>query len=48
MLIDSIIIKLRKDGAGIGPDYTLKIYGNGKVIFEGNQNVNVIGKAEDT
>ena len=35
MLIDSLIIKLIREGAGIGPDYRLTIYGDGKVIYEG-------------
>jgi len=41
MLIDSLIIKLIREGAGIGPDDRLTIYGDGKVIYEGVENVEV-------
>ncbi len=41
MLIEAIIIKLRKDGIGDCPNYTLTIYGDGKVIYNGTKNVKV-------
>lgn len=46
MLIDSMIIRLIRGGAGIGPDYSLSIYGNGKVLYEGVENVKVKGVVE--
>jgi len=48
MLIDSMIIKLTKGGVGIGPDYSLTIHGNGKVIYAGIENVKVKGKVESS
>lgn len=45
MLIESIVIKLIKKGAGKGPEYTLKIYGKGKIFFEGKENVKKIGES---
>jgi len=46
MSIESIIIKLNRSGAGISPGYSLTIYGNGTVIYEGKENVKVKGKIE--
>ena len=46
MLIDSIIIRLIKGGVGIGPDYSLSIYGNGKVLYEGVEKVKLKGVVE--
>jgi hypothetical protein len=48
MLIDSVIIRLNKIGAGIGPDYKLIIHGTGKVVFEGNEKVTNLGINEKT
>lgn len=48
MQIKSMIIKLKKGGAEIGPDYSLTIHGNGKVIYDGVENVKFIGLAEKT
>ena len=48
MPIDSMIIKLTRGGAGIGPDYSLTIYGNGKVIYDGVENVKVKGVVESS
>ena len=48
MLIDSIIIKLKRKGAGIKPDYNLTIYGHGNIIYQGYENVRVKGKIEKT
>jgi len=47
MLIDSIIIELTK-GGGIGPEYSLKIFGNGKVVYDGVGNVKVKGIVESS
>lgn len=41
MIIEAIIIKLRKDGLGDCPNYNLTIYGDGKVIYNGTKNVKV-------
>ncbi|MCK5636065.1 MAG: hypothetical protein KAH91_01490 [Thermoplasmatales archaeon] len=41
MLIEAITIKLKKDGIGDCPNYTLTIYGDGKVIYNGTKNVKV-------
>lgn len=35
MLLDSMVIKLTRGGAGISPDYSLTIYGTGKVVYDG-------------
>lgn len=48
MLIDSMIIKLTRGGAGISPDYSLTIHGNGKVIYDGVENVKVKGIVESS
>lgn len=47
MLINSIIIKLTRRGAGVSPDYTLTVYGNGTLIYEGRENVKVKGNIEE-
>lgn len=47
MLIESIIIKMTIGGAGVGPDYSLTIHGNGKVIYDGVENVKVMGVVKD-
>lgn len=47
MLIDSIIIKLVRDGLGNGPCYSLTIYGDGKIVYEGFKNVKIMGKVEE-
>ena len=47
MLIDSVIIKLIRNGAGISPDYSLTIYGYGALEYNGNENVKVKGKVEE-
>ena len=46
MLIDSVVIKLVRVGAGVNPDYTLTIYGNSTVIYEGRDNVKIKGDVE--
>ena len=38
MIVDSIIIKIKKYGVGTKPDYTLLIYGNGKTIYRELEN----------
>jgi len=48
MLTDSMIIKLIHAGADIGPDYSLEIYGKGKVIYDGVENVKVKGIVESS
>jgi len=48
MLIDSVVIKLVRAGAGVGPDYTLAIYGNGTVTYEGRDNVKVEGDIKES
>jgi len=45
--IESIAIKLRRKGAGIKPDYSLTLYGNGVVLYEGYENVGIKGKIEE-
>lgn len=47
MLIDSVIIKLTRNGAGVSPDYSLTIYGYGALEYNGNENVKVKGKVEE-
>ena len=47
-MIDYIIIKMKKGGAGIGPDYSLTIHGNGKVIYDGVENVKIKGMVESS
>jgi len=46
MLIDSVIVKLTRVSAGVGPGYSLTIYGHGIVIYEGIDNVKIKGKIE--
>jgi len=43
---DPITIKLKKKGIGVFPDYNITIYGSGKVIYEGIENVKVEGKKQ--
>ncbi len=47
MLIDSVIIKLIRNGAGVSPDYSLTIYGYGALEYNGTENVKVKGKVEE-
>ena len=47
-MIELVVIKLVRVGAGKGPDYTLKIYGNGTVLYEGRDNVKIIGDVKDS
>jgi len=47
MMIELVVIKLVRVGAGTGPDYTLKIYGNGTVLYEGRDNVKIRGDVEE-
>lgn len=46
MLLDSVTIRLIKGGVGIGPDYSLSIYGTSKVLYEGVDKVKVKGVVE--
>ena len=46
MLIDSIIINMTKGGANISPDYSIIIYGDGRVTYNGVENVKVKGVVE--
>ncbi len=46
MSIEEIIIKIRKKGQNLEPDYNLVIYGFGKVKFDGFKNVKYMGKKE--
>lgn len=48
MLINSTVIKLRRRGNDIAPEYSLTIYGNGKVIYDGVENVKVKGMVESS
>ena len=48
MLIDSMIIKLIHGGVGIGPEYSLTIYGDGRVIYKGEENVKEKGIIESS
>ena len=45
--MDSVIISLIRSGKGISPDYSLTIYGYGKVLFEGKENVKTIGEVKE-
>jgi len=47
MLIDSIIIKLVRDGLESGPCYSLTIHGDGKIVYEGFKSVKIKGKVEE-
>jgi len=47
MLVDTIVIKLKRVGKGAGPDYDLTIYGHGNVIYEGKDNVKIKGKLKE-
>jgi hypothetical protein len=46
MLLDSVIIRLSRHGAGVGPSYKLIILGQGTVIYEGKENVKLKGRFE--
>jgi PKD repeat protein len=46
MLIDTLIIQYIKESTGKDPGYNLIIYGDGKVVFEGINNVSVKGLRE--
>jgi len=46
MQINSIIIKLVRNGAGIKPDYSITLYGRGFLEYQGNNNIKVKGKIE--
>ena len=46
MLIDTLIIQYIKESTGEDPEYNLIIYGDGKVVFEGINNVSVKGLRE--
>ena len=48
MLIDSVIIRLIKSGAGVDSGYSLSIYGTGKVLYEGAEKVKVKGVVESS
>jgi len=48
MLINSVNIKIKKGGAGIGPTYSLTIFGHGKVIYNGVENVKNMGIIESS
>ena len=47
MMVDSIFIKLIRKGAGVGPDYSLKISGKGILIYEGFENVDIKGERKE-
>lgn len=47
MIIESIKIKLIRKGAGVAPSYNLSIHGDGKIIYEGVDNVKVKGIFEE-
>jgi hypothetical protein len=46
MLIDSVVINIIHTGPELAPVYNITIYGYGKVIYEGFENVNVKGIKE--
>lgn len=48
MPIDSVIIKLVRNGVDISPDYSITIRGYGTVTYEGNDNVGVNGRVEES
>jgi len=48
MLVDSVIIKLIRNGMSVNPDYSLIIYGHGSLEYYGNENVKVKGKIDET
>jgi len=43
-----IIISIIKKGAGKKPDYTMKLFENGLVEYEGYENIKIIGKVKTT
>jgi len=47
MVFESIVIKLNRKGAGVGPDYSIKINGRGTLIYEGFENVKVKGERKE-
>ena len=47
MPIDSVVIKLVRNGVDISPDYSITIHGYGTVTYEGNDNVGVKGRVEE-
>ena len=47
MIIHSVIIKLIRNGAGVGPDYSITIYGHGTIVYEGKENVKVKDVVEE-
>lgn len=47
VLIDSVIIKLKRRGADFKPDYSLTIYGYGNLEYVGYDNVGVKGKIDE-
>ena len=46
MLLESIVINIVKKGFGVKPSYSLKVKGDGKVVYEGFENVKVEGLTE--
>lgn len=48
MLIKSIIIRLTRKGAGVSPDYTIEIRGDGSLIYEGRDNVKTVGRVDES
>ena len=45
MLIDSVVIKLIKNGVGISPSYSLTIYGHGSLEYD--ESTKITGKVEE-
>jgi len=48
MLIDSVVIKLKRVGMGVSPEYNITIYGHGKLVYEGKGNVKIIDEVTES
>jgi hypothetical protein len=48
MPVDSIVIKLVRNGVGISSSYNIITYGHGTVVYNGIDNVGVKGRKEES
>ena len=46
MKVDLITINLRKEGYGKAPSYSIKLYEDGNVYYEGKEDVKIISRKE--
>ena len=46
MLLDSVVITLAKNGVDSKPEYSITVYGDGRVVYEGFKNVEFKGETE--